>query len=96
MGNTERYTELDAQFHAYIARAAKNKVSEIFNRTFSKLNGSFTLKRQRDFSPEENLNANRRVHDMHVRIFEAIRDGSTEHAEDAMRVHLEAFLEDLK
>ena len=94
--NTERYTEMDAQLHALIAHAAKNKVAEIFNRTFSKLNGSFTLKRQRDFTPEENLNANRRVHEMHLRIFEAIRDGDVKRAKEEMRFHLEAFLEDLK
>ena len=92
----ERYTEMDSQFHGLVARAAKNKVSETFNRAFSKLNRDFVLKSQPDASPEENYQRNCRVHEMHRNIFEAIRDGDVERAREMMRVHTEAFYEDLK
>ena len=81
----ERYTEMDSQFHGLVAGAAKNKVSEIFNRAFSKLNRDFVLKGQPDASPEENYRRNCRVHEMHRNIFEAIRDGAKKAAEAMIR-----------
>lgn len=96
LGSLERYSEMDSLFHGLVAQAAKNKVSEIFNRAFSKLNRDFVLKRHTDTSPEEDYQRNCRVHEMHRNIFEAIRDGDVERAQEMMRVHTEAFYEDLK
>ena len=96
IGSLELYSELDCSFHGLVAKAAKNKVSEIFNRTFSRVNRSFVLARGEKMTLEEQVDMNRRVHEMHINIFETIRDGDKEKAQEAMRIHLNAFREDLK
>ena len=96
LDSQERFSALDSRFHGTIAHAAKNQVCEIFNRSFSRLSRSFVLAKGVRQLPEEQRDMNRRVHEMHLRIYEAIRDGDAERAREAMRVHMDAFRDDLK
>lgn len=91
----EQSVNLDPDFHGLIAKAAKNSVSVIFNRTFSKLNRRFVNEALASMSHEEQLETCRRIYQMHVTIFSAIKAGDAEGASAAMRIHLTAFREDL-
>lgn len=95
LNDYEKSVDLDPDFHGLIAKASKNSVSVIFNRTFSKLNRTFMNKRLSAMSQEERRTMCRRVHQMHEAIFAAIKAGDSEGASAAMRVHLTAFREDL-
>ena len=91
----EQSVSLDPDFHGLIARAAKNTVSVIFNRTFSRLNQGYMIDRLAKLAPAEQLEMTQRVHQMHETIFNAIKRGDAEGASAAMRLHLMAFREDL-
>ena len=91
----EQSVSLDPDFHGLIAKAAKNTVSVIFNRTFSKLNRDYMTSRMAAMEPEKQRAMTRRVHQMHETIFAAIKAGDAEGASAAMRVHLTAFRDDL-
>lgn len=95
LDSLERFGELDTQFHGLVAQAAKNAVSGIFNSTFSKLNRSFVINKWSSMSPAECREMNLRVHQMHVAIFEAIRDGDAKRAQAAAEAHMIAFRDDL-
>ncbi len=91
----EQSVSLDPDFHGLIAQAAKNTVSVIFNRTFSRLNQGYMIGRLAKLAPAEQLEMTQRVHQMHETIFNAIKRGDAEGASAAMRLHLMAFREDL-
>ena len=91
----EQYVDMDPDFHGLIARAAKNTVSVIFNRTFSKLNRDYMTSRMAEMDGEKQRAMTRRVHQMHETIFAAIKAGDAEGASAAMRIHLTAFRDDL-
>ena len=95
LDNYEQSVDLDPDFHGLIAKAAKNSVSVVFNRTFSRLNRTFMNKTLASMSREEQLEMCRRVHQMHETIFAAIKAGDAEGASAAMRIHLTAFRDDL-
>ena len=95
LDNYEQSVDLDPDFHGLIAKAAKNSVSVIFNRTFSRLNRTFMNKRLAAMSSKEQLEMCRRIHQMHETIFAAIKAGDAEGASAAMRLHLTAFRDDL-
>lgn len=90
------FVDMDARFHGLVAVAAQNDVSQIFNRVFSRLNRSFAKNKMATLSDEEKLVMNRRVHEMHLEIFRAIRDRDVEGARRATEAHLRAFGSDLK
>ena len=70
----EQSVNMDPDFHGLIAKAAKNSVSVIFNRTFSRLNRTFMIRQMASMPADARLEMNRRVHQMHVTIFNAIRE----------------------
>lgn len=90
------FTELDPQFHGLLAQAAKNKVSQVMNRTLSKLNRSFMLTKERSMLPEDRREMCRRIYQMHLDIYEAVRDGDVERSQAAMERHIRAFAADLR
>lgn len=96
MDNYEQSVDLDPEFHKLIAKAAKNSVSVIFNRTFSRLNRTFMKQKLAAMSNEDQLEMCHRVHRMHETIFAAIKAGDAEGASAAMRLHLTAFRDDLE
>ena len=95
ISNPNRFSEMDSTFHGLVAQAAQNRISSIFNRTFSKLNRSFLLNRTAAMSQAKHEAMCSLIHHQHIAIFEAIRDSDTERASAAMQEHLDAFLHEL-
>lgn len=94
--NFDAFTDLDPQFHGLLAQAARNKVSQVMNRTLSKLNRSFMLTKERSLLPENRQEMCRKIYQMHLAIYEAVRDGDAARAQDAMEQHIRAFAADLR
>lgn len=94
--NSEDFVDMDSGFHGLVAKAAKNDVSQIFSRVFSRLNRSFAKKKMATMSEEERAAMVRRVHSMHLAIFQAIREHDAVQAQKAMEEHLKAFGSELK
>ena len=92
----QAFIDLDSAFHGLLAVSAKNKVSKIFNRAFAQINRGFMLEKMRTLSPDKQMEMSHKVHQMHIAIFEAIRDQDELRARDAMDVHMKAFRVDLK
>ena len=90
------FIDLDPQFHALLAAAAKNAVADVVNRVLSRTNRSLMKGKMGTLSPEAQLEMSKKVHGMHLAIFQAVRAGDPEQARRAMQDHLSAFEADLR
>lgn len=95
MGSYVEFIALDSQFHALLARASKNRVSLLMNKTFSQL--SFPLVKEKMDSVAESKRAEmcRRIQAQHTAIFDAVRAHDAERARCAMIEHIGSFEADL-
>ena len=96
MDHFEQFVNMDPQFHGLLAKAGKNGVSVVMNRTLSKLNRSFVINKSRSLSPEQLREMAQRISRMHWAIYEAIRARDEERSRQAMEEHLRAFAADLR
>lgn len=96
LSDYEAFIAMDPGFHDLLAAASKNMVSRIINQAFSQINRSFVNEKMRILSPEQKLEMARRVHEMHLALFHAIRDQDEQRAREAMDVHMKAFSIDLQ
>lgn len=92
----EAFIDMDPQFHDLLAKAAKNTISAVMNRTLSRINRSFMKEKMRKLTPEERITMSKKIHGMHTDIYLAIREGDTDKARQAMDSHLSAFETDLR
>lgn len=90
------FVQLDPKFHGAIANAAKNSVSYAMNESLSKLNRAFALTKLETASEAERRSMCERIHEMHVKIFTAIKGRNVKRAMAAMQEHLSAFEQDLQ
>ena len=91
----DKFIDMDAQFHALLASAAKNRVSVTMNTTLNKLSRTFVKRKMSDLSAEDRSTMGIYVHKMHVEIFEAVKAHDVEKARAAMDKHLNSFYFDL-
>ena len=91
----DKFIDMDAQFHALLASAAKNRVSVMMNTTLNKLSRTFVKRKMSDLSAEDRNTMGIYVHKMHVEIFEAVKAHDVEKARAAMDKHLNSFYFDL-
>ncbi len=90
------YVALDAEFHALLAAASKNSVNVIMNNALGSVNKNYMLNKMAGMTAAAQKKMTKRVHNMHVAIYEAIAAQDAEAAQAAMNAHLAAFEEDLK
>lgn len=95
-GDYESFIALDPQFHGLLAQAAKNQMSVVMNRTFSKIKQEFVRQKMSDMTAAARKKMCRKVLEMHGEICDAVVDGDAPRARDAMARHLAAYEEDLK
>ncbi|MDR1904085.1 MAG: FadR family transcriptional regulator [Treponema sp.] len=88
--STEQRLRFDSEFHITIARASGNKLLEMFVEVMTLLLGDYMIK---GFPGPASM---RQVINHHEKIFEAIKNGNPEDAEEAIRCHLAAALENIK
>lgn len=92
----EAFIDMDPKFHGLLAVAAKNQMSVILNRTFSRIKREYVKEKMGDMSAAARKKMCKRVHEMHVNLYKAVADQDVEKARTLMAEHLEAFAEELK
>lgn len=90
------FIDMDPQFHALLAAAAKNTVADVVNRILSRVNRSLMKGKMGTLTPEAQQAMSSKVHQMHLAIFQAVKSGDPEQARQAMQDHLTAFETDLR
>lgn len=94
-GDYASFVHLDSVFHGRLAKAGKNEVAYILTQVISNLVEPWMRQALEEQSPEESLDMCRRIHDMHRRIYEAVRIGDSDAAQAAMTHHIRVFADDL-
>ena len=95
VSDLDHFSKMDSVFHGLVAQAAKNTLSVIFNRTFSRLNRSFLLNKRAAMPKAERDKICLTIQRQHIAIFEAIRNGDADQAGMATQEHLIAFRDEL-
>lgn len=91
-GDYDAFIREDATFHMLLSKAAKNEVASIISRVMSQMSSPILAQAMGEQSTAERDDRCRRVLGMHRNIFEAVRVGDVEAAEQAMAVHIDAFM----
>ncbi|MBQ7859062.1 MAG: FadR family transcriptional regulator [Faecalibacterium sp.] len=92
----EEYIGMDPAYHGLLAKAAKNQVGIVMNKTFSAINQNFMRTKIVGMTPAAQKKMFRKVHEMHEEIYRAVQAGDEQRARTAMAQHLSAFETDLK
>lgn len=95
-GDFLAFVRLDSSFHQLLAKAGKNPVSYIITRVMSRMVEPILLQPAQNRSDQENRDMCLRVLSMHRKIYEAVRLGDADAAEEAMAYHIGHFGSDLK
>lgn len=90
----ESFVGLDPEFHCLLAYAGKNTVAAVMSQVLSQLSNPITLKRFANQPERDTEKQILNIWDMHCRIFEAVRDGYPQKAEEAMAFHIQDFVND--
>lgn len=95
LADHDAFTSLDTRFHSLITKAAKNRVSDLMNKTLSRLNRAFATKRYDELSEEGKCDMCERIQKMHTGIYKAIASHDPERARRQMEEHVKVFFQDL-
>jgi len=89
------FVKLDPEFHALIAKAAKNEVAHIITYVLGDCITRTVLQQEEKMSEQGRIAMNEKVLWMHRYLVNAIASGNPDEAEKAMRFHLAALRKDL-
>ena len=89
------FLDLDTEFHALVARASQNRACGIMLSSISSISREFTRRDLEQFSPRQRKNRCSAIYELHLAIYEKIRDQDVSGAKSAMLYHLSAFEKDL-
>ncbi|MCI8477069.1 MAG: FadR family transcriptional regulator [Oscillospiraceae bacterium] len=92
--NWEGFMDQDPAFHSSLARAGKNEVAAIMSHVLSTLSNPITLSTFWNQTPDAIGKQSLSILKMHRNIFDAVCSGDPHAAEDAMTVHILAFVKD--
>lgn len=90
----EGFIGLDPEFHCLLAYAGKNTVAAVMSRVLSQLSNPISIKRFSNQSESDTEKQVLNILDMHRRIFDAVRDGCPQKAEETMAFHIQTFVND--
>ncbi len=86
------FISLDSEFHAMLAKSAKNEAACLITRVLSKVVDKLLRESLQKRSPEEQQVICLKILNTHIPILEAVRDKDPDAAMAAMEAHLEDFL----
>ena len=91
----ETFLRLDIDFHMLVARAAKNRTTELILSSISDISREFTRQDLVPLTPRAVKQRCKEIYNLHLKIYEKIRDHDPNGARTAMLYHLNAFEDDL-
>ncbi|MDD4808318.1 MAG: FadR/GntR family transcriptional regulator [Oscillospiraceae bacterium] len=92
----EQFTHLDPKFHAALGKAAHNDVAIIITKVFSRMVENLLNERMHSATEKQRITMCKKIISMHKSVVEAIRAKDPDEAVQSMRLHVDAFHEDLE